>query len=50
MYRRVLLVATCLIVATSAAASEIAHAARNGDKEAVRLLLAGKVDVNEPLG
>lgn len=50
MRRKSLFVALCLTVATSATASEIADAARRGDKEAVRLLLAEKVDVNARQG
>jgi ankyrin repeat protein len=50
MWPKAPIVALCLIVAAPVAASEIANAARDGKKEAVRLLLAAKADVNEPQG
>lgn len=50
MLRKSLLVALVLAVVTPAAASDIADAVRRGDKEAVRLLLAAMVDVNEQQG
>jgi uncharacterized protein len=50
MLRRNMCVALFLTVATSVGASGLPDAARRGDKDAVKLLLAQKVDVNEPQG
>ena len=50
MSRACLLLAICLTFAMSAAASELTDAARRGDKDALRGLIASKADVNEPDG
>lgn len=50
MWCRSLMIVVALAGAASAAGSELADAARASDKTAVRRLLAGKVDVNEPSG
>ena len=50
MWCRSLITAICLTVAASAAASELADAARANDKAAVRRLIAAKADVNESSG
>jgi uncharacterized protein len=53
MWRNSLVGAVCLtmtVASAAAAADRLADAARRGDKQAVRSLLAQKVDVNEPQG
>ena len=50
MARKSLLVAVFVVLAMPATASDIADAVRRGDKEAVRRLVAAKVDVNAPQG
>lgn len=52
MWWKSLVGAVCLTVVTAAATTDdrIANAARRGDTQAVRLLLAQKVDVNQPQG